>query len=342
MLCCDPNQSILEKVVSRECDIDFRYVTSEFPILTENGYGFLDVVGKDEKSDSIILLECKPDGSQLLKAGEEAEYYKTCIETYGLLQIKDLIGLYHRAIFGESIGDKKSFEVKPLIVDQKNLLRHSGRSFNGLFINYRVFMIAWVSRKYELSSEEMERVIPREAVPSYLIDRFENNQRQSYLGLYSLTQPLDFVKLETAAVGSPLKLEPDKTNYETLRKIESAPKSANRFSIQFHSHGHSRPLIFFEVDDGYAACFLHTGRHQIELNGYYESAYVLDGTERLYGLIEAEAGHYAVVESKGNRVVLKLAGQRCSGEIKLNFLDRIYLDDDIILTQTKQKTLENH
>lgn len=136
-----------------------------------------------------------------------------------------------------------------------------------------------------------------------------------------------------------MKLEADKTNYETLRKIENAPKSANRFSIQFHRHGHSRPMLFFEINNMYSACLVHAGRHQVELNGYYESTFVLSATERLYGLIEAEAGRYSVAGSQGNRVTLELVGKRCRGEIKLNFLDRIYIDDDITLTSAKQTTL---
>jgi len=100
-------------------------------------------------------------------------------------------------------------------------------------------------------------------------------------------------------------------------------------------------MLFFEIDDQYSACFLHTGRHQVELIGYYESAQVLPGIERIYGLIEAETGRYTVVESKGNRLTLDLEGRMCDGKIRLNFLDRIYLDDDITLTLTRQNTLEN-
>lgn len=76
MLCCDPNRPILEQFVKKECNIDFRYVATEFPILTEDGYGFLDIVGRNKKRDSIVLFECKPDSSLLARATEEVEYYK--------------------------------------------------------------------------------------------------------------------------------------------------------------------------------------------------------------------------------------------------------------------------
>jgi len=342
MLSCDPNQSVLEQVVKKECNVGFRYAASEFPILTDNGYGFLDIVGNDEKRNSIVLLECKPHSSLLSKAVEEVEYYRKCLVSYGLFQRKNLIGLYHRAVFGESFNSKIGFDVKPLILDQKNLLRHSSLSFNKLLSKYRTFMLEWVSHNYRISSQEIGRAIPKDAVPIYFIARSENSERKSYIGFCGLKRPLNFVKVETPPVDAPLKVEPDQTNYETLCRIESANSSANRFSIQFHRHGHSRPMLFFEIDDEYSACFLHTGRHQVELIGYYESAYVLAKTGRIYGLVEAEAGRYSVAESKANRVTLKLEGRRCKGEIKLNFLDRIYLDDDITLTRTWRTTLETY
>ena len=341
MLTCDPNRPILEQVVKKERSVDFRYVASEFPILTENGYGFLDIFGKDETRNSIVLLECKSDSSLLSKALEEVKYYKKCLDVYGLFQSRDLIGLYHRAISSESFGLKIPFDIEPLILNENNLLRHSGHTFNELFSNYRAFMLEWISRKYQMSSQEIDSAIPKDAIPVYLIDRLENSERKSCVCFHSLNQPIGFVKLDTAAANAPLKLEPDQTNYEALRRIENAESRANRFSIQLHRHGHSRPMLFFEIDDKYSACFLHTGRHQVELIGYYESASVLTGIERIYGLIEAEAGRYTLVESKGNRLTLGLDGRRCKGEIKLNFLDRIYLDDDIVLTSTRQKTLEN-
>jgi len=342
MLSCDSNQPVLEQVVNRDCDVEFRYVASEFPILTENGYGFLDIVGKDEKQNSIVLLECKPDDSLLTKAVEEVEYYKKCLDAYGLFQSEDLIGLYHRAIFPEIFNSKIVFDVKPLILDESKLLRHSGLSFPELLSRYRAFMLEWISRSYGVSSQSIERAISKDTVPIYLVDLLENDERKSHVGFHGLNQPLSFAELETSTVKAPLKLEPDQTNYETLHRIESAKSSANRFSIQFHRHGHSRPMLFFEIDDEYSACFLHTGRHQVELIGYYESAFVLAKTKRIYGLIEAEAGRYTVGEQKGNRITLELEGKQCKGEIKLNFLDRIYLDDDITLASTRQTTLENY
>jgi len=346
MLSCDPNRQVLEEVVKKECNVDFRYVANEFPILTDGGYGFLDIVGKDEKRNTIVLLECKPNSSLLSRAIEEAEYYEKCLNSYGLFQTKNLIGLYHRAVFAESLDKraraKTMFDVKPLILDQKILLRHSGISFVQLLSTYRTFMFEWVSRNYQISSQDIEAAMPKDAVPVYVIDRFENDERKSYVGFHGLKQPLNFAELETSVADAPLKLEPDKTNYETLRRIESAKSSANRFSIQLHRHGHSRPMLFFEIDDEYSVCFLHTGRHQVELIGYYESASVLAKTERIYGLIEAETGRYTFAGSKGNRATLELEGRQCKGEVKLNFLDRIYLDDNITLTRTRRTTLETY
>lgn len=332
ILSCDANKSSLELFVKKECGIDFRYAASKFPILTENGYGFLDIIGEDEQRNSILLLECKSDSFQLPKAIEEAEYYQKCLDKYGLLQSKDLIGIYHRAILSGSLGSKISFAVKPLTLDPTKLLQHSGHPFNELLLNCRTFMLEWISRRYPISSQEIESVIPKCSFPSYLIDRLESNVRKSYVGFYKLDQPLTFVKLKTVGVYAPLKLEPDQSNDETFCKIEGAKSPTNRFSIQLNRHGYSRPMLFFEIDDEYSACFLHTGRHQVELDGYYESAPVLTKSEKVYGLIEAEAGRYSIAESKGNQVTLELEGRRCKGRIKLNFLDKIYLNENITLT----------
>jgi len=341
MLCCDPNRPVLEQIVKKDFNIDFRYVATEFPILTEDGYGFLDIVGKNEKRDSIVLFECKPDSSLLNKATEEAEYYKKNLDLYGLLQTKNLIGLYHRAVFGEMRDLRLEFDVEPLILDESNLLSHSGLSFRDLLTNYRAFMLEWISRKYDVSPENIERAIPIDSVPIYLVDRLENNKRNSYIGFYGLKQSLRFAKLDAPIVDAPVKLEPDKTTYETMRKIEKA-KGSKRFAVQFHRHGHSRPMLFFEVDDQYSACFIHTGRNQVELNGYYEAVKVLGGTERIYGLIQAETGRFAVKESNKNILTLEIYGRRCNGEIRLNFLDKIYIDDEVTLMSRRQTTLENH
>jgi len=341
VLTCDPNRPILEQAVKKQCEIDFRYVASEFPIITEDRYGFLDIIGKDETRNSAVLLECKSDSSLLSKAFEEVRYYRKCLDNYGLFQRKDLIGLYHRAASNETFGPDTAFGVKPIILNHRSVLRYSGHSFNEILSKYRAFMLERISRQHQISSQEIDSAIPKDAIPIYLIDRLENSERRTYICFHGLTQPIGFIKLGTAAVDAPLRLEPDPTNYQTLRKIENAKSRGGRFSVQFHRHGHSRPMLFFEIDDEYSACFLHTGRHQVELIGYYESAQVLAGIERIYGLIEAETGRYTVAESKGNRVTLQLEGRRCEGEIRLNFLDRIYLDDDITLTLTRQKTLEN-
>jgi hypothetical protein len=340
ILSCDANQQILERIISEEHGVDFQYIASEFPILTSDGYGYLDIVGKDRNRSSMILLECKADSSLLQESIAESEYYKKCIATQGLFQEKDLIGLYHRAL----IGDAKfsdDFEVKPLILDQVNLLRHSSPSLPELFLACKTFMSEWISRNYGVSYEEIEKAIPRNTVPIYVVDQLENHERRSYIGVYGLDQNLRFVGLGVSSVNAPLKLAPDRTHYETMRKIENV-KDSGRFSIQIHRYGHSRPMLFFEVDDGFCACFLHTGRHQIELNGYYESDKVLQAAGRIYGLIQAEAGRYVVEESKSNRVTLELYGKSSRGQIKINFLDRVYIDDNICLSQSSQSTLENH
>lgn len=341
MLCCDPNRPILEQIVKKECNINFRYVATEFPILTEDGYGFLDIVGKNEKRDSIVLLECKPDPHLMAKATKEAEYYKKSLDLYGLFQKENLIGLYHRAVFGEVSNLRLEFNVEPLILDESKLLSHSGLSFRDLLTNYRTFMLEWISSTYQISSENIAQVIPIDAIPIYLVDRLENNRRNSYVGFYGLKQRLSFAKLNAPIVDTPLKLEPDKTTYETMRKIERS-KGSRRFAVQFHRHGHSRPMLFLEIDDHYSVCFIHTGKNQVELNGYYESAKVLGGTERIYGLIQAETGRFAIKESNSNILTLEIYGRRCNGEIKLNFLDEIYIDNDITLTSVRQTTLENH
>jgi hypothetical protein len=340
VLSCDTNRQVLERIISEERKVAFQYIASEFPILTPDGYGYLDIVGKDRNRGSMVLLECKADNSHLQESIAESEYYRECLVKQGLVQKRDLIGLYHRALIG---GAKFSddFDVKPLILDQINLSRHSSPSLLELFLACKTFMSRWIAQNYGISYEEIEKAIPRNTVPIYVVDQLENNKRKSYAGVYGLEQPLHFIDLSLSAVNAPLKLEPDRTHYETMRKIENI-KDRGRFSIQIHRYGHSRPMLFFEVDNGFSACFLHTGRHQVELNGYYESDKVLQATGRIYGLIQAEAGRYEVRESKSNRVTLELYGKSSRGQIKINFLDRVYIDDNICLSQSSQSTLENH
>lgn len=124
VLSCEANQQVLARIVSEEHGVVFQYIASEFPILTPDGYGYPDVIGIDRNTDSAILIECKADSSLLQDSIAESEYYRKCIATQGLLQNRDLIGLYHRALIG---GMKLSndFEVRPLILDQANLARHS-------------------------------------------------------------------------------------------------------------------------------------------------------------------------------------------------------------------------
>jgi hypothetical protein len=340
VLSCEANQQVLTRIVSEEQGVDFQYIASEFPILTPDGYGYPDIFGKDRNSNSTILIECKADRSLLQESVTESEYYRKCIATQGLFQDKDLIGLYHRALIGGAKLSNNS-EVKPLILDQANLSRHSSPPLLELFLSCRSFMSRWISRNYGVSCEEIEKAVSRNSVPIYVVDQLENHERKSYVGVYGLEQALHFVPLRISTVNAPLKLKPDRTHYETMRKIENV-RNSGRFSIQIHRYGHSRPMLFFEVDDGFSACFLHTGRHQVELNGYYESEKVLQATERIYGLIQAEAGRYSVKESKRNRITLELYGKSSKGEIKLNFLDRVYIDDNICLSQSSQSTLENH
>lgn len=99
MLTCDPNRKMLEQFVKNELNIDFRYLASEFPIITSQGYGFLDLVGIDAKNDSVVLIECKNKPSLLPSALKEVEYYKKSIKSHSLIQSKGLAGLYHTAIF---------------------------------------------------------------------------------------------------------------------------------------------------------------------------------------------------------------------------------------------------
>ncbi len=340
VLSCDPNLPILEAIINEEFNGDLQYVSSEFPILTDNGYGFLDIIGKDQGQDLFVLFECKSDDSLLPKAVDEANYYKNCLSVYGSFQSRNLIGLYHRALLGQNLKSGTVFDASPLILSRTSISRHSGLSLVELASSYRTFMSEWISRNYQISNRDIDEATPNDAIPVYLVDRLEKGERNTYVAFYGLRQSLSFAKLAISSANAPLKLEPDKTHYETMHKIEGA--NENRFSIQFHRHGHSRPMLFFEVDQEFSACFVHSGKNQVGLNGYYESDKVLGNTKRVYGLVQAEDGRYTVKESKNNRVTLEIYGRRSRGEIRLNFLDRIYMDDDITLSSSRQNTLENH
>ena len=341
MLCCVPNQPVLRKIVEEQHGVDFQYIANEFPIMTTEGYGFLDIIGKIPDENFILLLECKPHRRLLSKAKNQAQYYTESIESYGFVQKKNLLGLYHRDIMSEFWNLKSSFDSRPLVVDRATILRNSKLSIEDLLTRYRNYMLEWIESAYRIARRRIEEAVPSDHVPVYVIDLLKRGKRRSFICHYGLTHPLQLSVLKGPIVGAPLKLPPDKSNYETLRRM-SKVKASNRFSIQVHRYGHSRPMLFFEVDEKFSACFIHTGRHQIELNGYYESAKVLSKPERIHGIIRAEDGRYVVSEAKSNRLTLELNGRRCQGCLKLNFLDEIYLDDDIALTNTLQTTLENH
>jgi hypothetical protein len=341
ILCCDPNQLVLRKIVEGQHDVDFQYIAGEFPILTDDGYGFVDIVGRNSDENRLLLLECKPHKHLTPKARAQAQYYGKCAELYGLVQDKNLLGIYHRDILGEFWNAKSRFEVRPLIVDKATILRHSGISIKELLVRCRVFMLEWISDAYRVARKEIERTIPSDGIPIYIIDFIEQGKRRSSIGFYGLTYSLKLLGIEGEAVGAPLKLEPDKAKYETMQRIEKV-KGSSRFSIQFHRYGHSRPMLFLEIDNEFSACFVHTGRHEMMLNGYYESAKVLSRPNRMFGIVQVEKGTYILSEIKSNRLTIELSGRRCSGELRLNFLDRIYMDDNINLSSTLQTTLENH
>ena len=330
MLSCDPNRPVLERLVENQTGLSFRYVASEFPILTDEGYGFIDAVGIGASSDSVILLECKSDASLADRALTEAAYYQDCIRSHGLLQEAGLLGVYHRAILGHWVGRDVTSSVRPLLLTDRELERISGPSMSELFLRYRDFMVGWMARSYGVSVFAIREAAPSDSVPIYVLADPNGLEKRDQIYYLSFSGSMNHAPLSGHTPEAPLKIDPDKTHYETLQRIENKRSHVGGFSIQVNLHGHSRPMLLLEIDDAYSACFIHVGVNKLEMNGYYESKQVLSGKERMYGLVEAERGKYRIAESSGSRVNLQLFGQRCSGDITLNFLDNIYLEADTI------------
>lgn len=342
MLTCESNLPVLKQIICEKYGTDFTYVSSEIPIVANDGYRYVDLMGRDEGEDAVAFFECKANRSLYDKAVRQAKENEGFILSNGLLQAGGLIGIYHYAILSQAYVSERQFSVRPLILDKETIIRCSGYKFKEVFSRFKDFMLDRCSRAYKIAPEYLEDVIPPDAVPVYVYDLLEKGKRRSHVAYVTMNGPLASSKLTSIAKHAALKLPPDSKNYEVLLKLEKAGTSGNRFSIQFPTQGHSRPMIFFEINDEFSACFVHEGRHNVELVGYYETEKVLKGKDRIYGLVEADLGRYSVEDLGNNRINLKLQGRFSEGEIELKILDKIFLEDRIRLLSGPQTSLEDY
>jgi hypothetical protein len=90
LLSSPPNINYLKKYIENTENIyNFKYICSEFPLLVEDSYGYLDIFGEStiNGKTSLAFFEAKIDQPQIWKiAEEECQYYRNALDRFDLLR----------------------------------------------------------------------------------------------------------------------------------------------------------------------------------------------------------------------------------------------------------------
>jgi len=322
-----PNRGFLQKIMDSEFGVkDFNPLSLEFPILMEENYGFIDLVGNDIKERNtfgFVTVKWGPRESNSFKKevnheSKECQFY---FERNGFYP-SDVCRIYSDSLFEYincSFNGKLRTNFYPLVINAEFIENIIGFGIDELVKRYADFRCKKISNKVPKLKDGIKSIVDNRLAPITLAMR---------KGKKPSTSNLEVICFNTDGEKKKFNLDVDAEvadncipgyypQEENIRDIYKE-LSDGKMMIHFYPSGIFKPNYFLEMDEDRFICLQHVGKGTMQYKGLYDKNTVNDYGKNsiLPSTVKVDSGSYNSIK-QGSKLLISFHGDKYDAKLRM-------------------------